>query len=280
MSGNEKKPNSGNMSKVERYKWSDPGKPGKFQMIHKDQLVIPVDSYQRESSGGDGDKKVLRIAANFSWVAFQVVSVVERDGVFYALDAGHRLRAARKREDIQMLPCMIYDLDSIVDEAKAFDVTNSNRKPMSAVDRHRAHIVQGDDIARKAEKYAMDAGRVIGKKTGAGGIACVNDLKRCIKEDDKSLSSVWPVVVELCEGHGLTQDILNGLYYIERRASEPASSKRIRSKIMQIGYEGIARAAKEGAAYNGVRNGKNFAEGMIKVINKGFQKKLEIMRNA
>lgn len=278
MSGKEQESNSGNMSKLERYKWSDPGKPGRFQVIHKDQLVIPVDSYQREASGGDGDKKVLRIAANFSWVAFQVVSVVERDGVFYVLDSGHRVRAARKREDIQMLPCMIYELDSIVDEAKAFDVINSNRKPMSAVDRHQAHIVQGDDVAKKAEKYALAAGRVIGKKTGAGSIACVNDLKKCIREDDKSLSSVWPVVVELCEGHGLTQDILNGLYYIERRASEPASSKRIRGKIMQIGYEGIARAAKEGAAYNGARSGKNFAEGIMKAINKGFQKKLEMVQ--
>lgn len=268
----------GKVSKSERYGWSDPGKPGHFCMIHKDQIIIPEGSYQRAAAGGDSDAKVLRIAASFSWVAFQVVAVVFRGGVYCAIDAGHRVRAARRRDDVDMLPCMVYELDSIKDEAKAFDVTNSNRKPMGAIDRHRAHLVQDDQIAIKAEKYAAIAGRHISKNASSGTISCVNDLKKCIKEDEKALERVWPVVIELCEGHKMVHSILLGLFYIDRMASESPASGRITKKIMSIGYEGMARSAQEGAAYHGHRSAKTFADGMIKAINKGFQKKLEIQQ--
>ena len=262
--------------KVSRYGWSNPGTPGRFMMIHKDQIVIPDDSYQRAATGGGADSKVLKIASGFSWVAFQVISITERDGVYYAVDGGHRLRAARRRSDIDLVPCMVYETSSIEDEAKAFDVVNSNRKPMGAVDRHRAHLVQNDAVALKAEQYAAAAGRVISKNASSGTISCVNDLKKCIKEDTDALDRIWPLVVSLCEGHKMVHSILMGIYYIERYCSEPASSARISKKILAIGYDEMAKAAQSGAAYHGHRSPKAFADGMVKAINKGFQQKVEL----
>ena len=262
--------------KVSRYGWVDPGIPGRFVMLHKDQIVIPADSYQRSAAGGEADRKVLKIASEFSWIAFQVVSIAERDGVHYAVDGGHRVRAARRRSDISMVPCMVFESESIKDEAKAFDVVNSNRKAMGAVDRHRAHLVQNDEVAIKAELYAAKASRVISKNGSSGTISCVNDLKRCIKEDECALSTIWELVVSLCEGQKMVHSVLMGIYYIERYATEPASSDRISRKIRSIGYEGIAKSAQSGAAYHGHRSPKAFADGMLKVINKGFQNKIEI----
>jgi len=262
--------------KIYRYNWSDPGSPGKFSMIHKDQIVIPTDSYQRAASGGEADRKVIRIASEFSWVAFQIISVVERGGVFYAVDGGHRLRAARRRSDIQMVPCMVYSSDSIKEEAKSFDIVNSNRKPMSAVDRHRAHLIQGDPVAIKAEEYVKEASRTISKHAGSGTISCVNDLKKCIKEDESALSSVWPVVVELCDGQKMLQTVVRGLFYLERFCSEKVSSRRIRSKVLSVGYDEIAQAAKAGAAYYGAGTPRAFADGILKVINRGLHTKVEI----
>lgn len=262
--------------KVNRYGWSDPGNPGKFAMIHKDQILIPEDSYQRAASGGGADQKVLRIASDFSWIAFQTISVCERGGAYYAVDGGHRLRAARRRSDIEMVPCMIYESDSVGDEAKAFDTVNSNRKPMSAVDRHQAHLVYHDELAVKAERRAQEAGRVISKNAGPGTISCVNDMKKFIKEDESVFCSVWPVVFELCDGEKLTHSVLGGLYYLEKFASEPPSSQRVKKKILSLGYHEIAKAAQSGAAYHGMRSPKYFADGILQSINKGFQKKVEI----
>jgi len=245
-------------------------------MIHKDQIVIPTDSYQRAAASREADNKILRIASEFSWVAFQIISVVERDGAFYAVDGGHRLRAARRRSDIQMLPCMVYSSESIQDEAKSFDLVNSNRKPMSAVDRHRAHLIQDDPVAIKAEKYVKNAHRIVSKHAGPGTISCINDLKRCIREDESALSSSWPVVIELCHGRKMVHSIVGGLFYLERFASEKISSRRISKKVLSAGYDEIAQAAQAGAAYHGVRTPKAFADGIIKVINKGLRTKVEI----
>lgn len=262
--------------KVLRYKWSNPGQPGRFLMLHKDQIVIPEDSYQRAALGGDRDTKVLKIASEFSWVAFQIISVAERDGVFFALDGGHRLRAARRRSDVDIVPCMVFETNSIEEEAKAFDTVNTNRKSMGAVDRHRAHIIQKEDTAIVAEMYAARAGRRIASKSTADTIKCVNDLKKCIKEDRDALDAIWPVVIEICRGEVMSQVIILGLFYLQRFASEPVNSPRITNKILSLGYGSMTKAAQAGAAFHGHRTQRSFADGMLKAINKGFKYKVDI----
>lgn len=270
--------NSGGKPKTERYGWSDTGEPGHFRMIHKNEIIIPEDSYQREASGGSRDRKVLRIASNFSWVAFQVISVMEREDGLYAVDGGHRLRAARKRHDVDLVPCMVYTSLSIADEAKHFDTVNSNRKPMGAVDRHAAHLVQGDPVAIKAERLVASSGRKISKNAGPGTFSCVNDLKKCIKQDEDALRSVWPVVAELCEGEKIPQTILGGLYYLERLATEPPSSSRFREKLMKLGYDRIVKAAKAGATFHEHRSPTSYADGILSAVNKGFHRKIDLQK--
>ena len=262
--------------KVSRYNWSDPGSPGRFMMIHKDQIVIDEDLYQRCANSPAAEKKVLKIASDFNWVAFQVVSVVERDGAYHAVDAGHRVRAARRRSDVSYLPCMVFDIGSIQDEAEHFLKVNTNRKPMNAVDRHKAYLVAEEPTATLAEKYVESAGREFSSSSGPGFVSCVNDIRYCIQTDKDALDRVWPVVVDLCEERRINRQVLMGLYYLERFANEKPSSRRIRNKILSLGYDEIMDAAKSGAAFHGHGSPTSYADGMLKAINKKLQKKVSI----
>ena len=262
-----------NMSKAERYKWSPLDKKGDFKWINKRFLVVPTDEYQRS-----GNKpKELRIASKFSWSAFQVISVASRpDGMFNVIEGGHRFRAALMRDDITEVPCLVFDGQSQKDQAAAFVKVNSDRKPMRATDKHKAYLVAGDELALKVQSYIDWSGRKVGHSATESQVSCIIDIRKCIDLDEPAFRSVWPVIVDLCQGHPMHQAIVSGLFYIERNASEPASSPRINGRLLQLGYDEILMAGKKGRQFHGSGAPKHFAEGIIQAINKGLRNRVEM----
>lgn len=258
------------ISKVDRYKWSKLDQPGSFKMISKHDLIIPVDHYQRNGS----DAKVNRIAAKFSWSAFQVLSVTKAGGGKYrVIEGGHRTRAALKRDDVDMLPCMVFEMDTVENEAKAFLEVNVNRMPMRAVDRHKAYITAGDDLAIKVEAYVTVVGRRIESNQGATSISCVNELRRCIAEDENAFCRVWPLIADLCEGKKITRDIVLGLFWLERRVDGGICSRNRYRRVLDVGFEKILSGSKQGREYHGNPGAKAIADGMLKQINHGLRSK-------
>lgn len=258
------------IDKARRYKWVDLDGQGTYRMISKHDLIIPTDHYQRHGS----DAKVLKIASRFSWAAFQVISVSDNgDGKYNVIEGGHRTRAAMKRSDVDRVPCMVFEMASIEDEAKAFLEVNVNRSPMSSVDRHHAYIIANDDLAIKVENLAMAAGRRIEKGQGAHSISCVDNMRQCLSEDEAAMNRVWPLICNLCEGQKITRDIVLGLFWLERRMDGGITSPKRAKRILDVGFERIFVGSRQGREYHGHPGSSAIADGMLKQINHGLRSK-------
>lgn len=265
------------MSKKDRYGWNDdPGNFGQFRVIDKNELRIPTSSYQRAAASHSAERKVRKIASEFSWVAFQVLTVAERDNELYVMDGGHRLRAALRRSDVTVVPCLVFRSEDEREEAKSYNAVNSERKPMSAVDRHRAQLVAEDQIAQKVQRYVDESGRIVSQSAGPNTVGCINDMKRMIQKNENAFANIWKIAISVSEGEKLPKSILDGLFYLECHASEPPSSPRIKKKILDLGYNRLKTAASEGAGFYGSNVAAAFADGMMKAINKGFHRKIKI----
>lgn len=245
-------------------------RPGVFRVVSKHDLIIPVEHYQR----GGSDAKVTRIANNFSWAAFQVLSVTDvGGGNYHVIEGGHRTRAAMKRPDVDMVPCMVFEMETIQDEALAFLEVNVNRKPMSAVDRHHAYIVSGDPLAVKVENAVRESGRRIEAGQGAHSISCVTELRRCIHDDEPAFYRVWPVISRLCEGRKITRDIVLGLFWLERNVEGGVSGPARSRRIYDVGFDRLFEGAVQGRAYHANNHPKSLADGMLKHINHKLRNK-------
>lgn len=104
-------------------------------------------TYQREL-----DQRSLRlvaeIARDWDWGLCQPLVVARRrDGRMFVVDGQHRLEAARRRGDIQQLPCVIIMPDSDGDEASAFVKLNQQRRPLTPFALYRGAVAAGDPSA-------------------------------------------------------------------------------------------------------------------------------------
>lgn len=144
------------------------------------------DSYQRSIETGPSQSLVRRIAVNWDWSLCQPLVVARRDdGSLWVIDGQHRLAAARLRNDLYDLPCVVVPSRSPADEAAAFVALNQERRPLSKMDVFRAALEAGDEQAGIIQA-AMDAhGYSLAKSTNPDTwkplqITNVGGLQRCL----------------------------------------------------------------------------------------------------
>ena len=264
----------GGASKRERYDWKLVDKPGEFASIDKNQLQVDM-QYQRTHK----KEKILAMAGAWSWVACGAISVALRDdGEWFVMDGQHRVLAAMLRDDITALPCMIFELETVADEARGFLATNTHRKAMTTVDRFKALLMTEDHAARVANELVLAAGRHVASGGAANAFSAVHILLQCIKEDEAALRRVWPTLVAVCApSHRITQPLLMGLWYLERHlmSGESLSNTRWKNRLVQVGYETLTTSINQSAAFYGTGRGfKVCAIGVVKAINKGLRNTL------
>ncbi|MBP8233117.1 MAG: ParB N-terminal domain-containing protein [Rhizorhabdus sp.] len=116
-------------------------------------------SYQRSIDNSTSQTLIRKIAQFWDWGLFQPLVVARRaDGTFWVVDGQHRLAAARLRNDMWDLPCVITQHFSPGDEAAAFVALNVQRKPLSRMDLFRAALSAGDDTAVEIQHLIDKAG--------------------------------------------------------------------------------------------------------------------------
>lgn len=239
---------------------------GRFEWINVNKLCVDRDNYQRNA----GAPKVESIRKNFSWLAFVVLCVVRRpDGAYYVYDGGHRLEALRKL-GIEEAPCIVFDMDNMTDEAKAFLLIATNRKAMSAVDKHKAKIHAGDPAAILVAKLISEAGRNLSSGgTDANSVKCIARLEVLATNEPALLKRIWPTLVRICDGEVMHEHIVGAIAYIERNAdgasmTEPRWTKRLDS----IGYKELRQACVEGMRFKqGASGEKVWATGVVERLN-------------
>jgi hypothetical protein len=261
-------------SKIESYGWKLKDAPGEMISLPKSMLAVD-DSYQRDVS----NNRAIAIAKNWSWLACGVLVVARRssDQTYYVVDGQHRLNAARKRSDIDRLPCIVFETDDACQEAGGFYDLNTGRRPPTTFEKWRAQLLRGDLDTVFADRLIRDAGRIPSSSTtGAGEVRCLSTMLRMVQSNRMALVQVWPIVIEVCRDQTLHEILLQGLYWLETNLPEGQSlrDKRWRERVLQAGYDSLMEGARRAASFYARGGAKVFAKGMVEVLNKGRRIKL------
>jgi len=260
--------------KVKRYNWIIKDTPGRLMMLDKNAINVHP-SYQRDLTPG----KIKEITAEWKWVSFGALVIGERDGVYWAIDGQHRLLAAQRRSDITLLPCVVFKTEGIREEARAFIEINSNRKPVSAIAKHRAKTVAGDEIALFVSQELDALGLKISKTCKTTGQ--INSIAWCCKrakDDREAFSKVLSLTAALCQKDKMPvpERLLEALWVINARCgvglSDPRLAKRLHEKGAFLLINGINRAASLYAK----GGGRIWAEGLLEELNKGLRYRFSI----
>lgn len=263
------------VDKIAFYKWAQPEAEGEFRRINKRLLKINRDVYQRDGY----ETKVLELARNWSWIACGVLIVASRDGGLWIVDGQHRKLAADRRSDIQDLPCLVFQVAEVREEASAFLSANTNRRNVCALDKFRAALAAGDETAHKVQNALYAAGlRLASASKDACDFKSVAMAQKIAATDYNGLIAVLQLCGELAtaESAPVHARLLSGLYYIHCRIDDGVENQRLRKRLKQVGAKALVAAANKAAAYYGQAGNKVCADGMMQAVNHGLHGKFTL----
>lgn len=267
---NENLAHNGTMEKTKRYGWKIKDLPGDMRMVHKDDLNVNAE-YQRDVN----DRKIIALASEWSWIACGCILVACRMGVYWVMDGQHRLLAARKRGDIDLLPCMIFQVDEVRTEATGFLDANTNRKPITSLERFNASMASGNQTAIFVNEVFKQYGIIV-KRTCSGPrqTKSLSWAMRRAKEDKETFVSVVRIASLLCANHSIQEKFLEGLFYMHTKGVDITSS-RVRDRLVTVGVERLVAGASRAAAFFVAGGAKVWADGMLTEMNKSVHNKFE-----
>ena len=255
------------LSKVVRYKWKSNDDKGEFTWVHKASLSVDF-AYQRDATHG----KVIEIAKDWSWMGCGVILVVRRpDGLLYVIDGQHRVSAAMKRDDITDLPCMIFDVSEVCDEAKGFLNANTLRKPVPAVAKFRAMVVAGDQRAADVQDVLDDLGMVIGKNASSRVFGSIAWAVKAAGQDVASFRKTMLTAKELCgETGSMPEYLCRGMFALQRRHAALDNVKFVK-RMMSVGYVAIVNDIQAASVYFKEGGERVWMTGIINAVNRGLR---------
>lgn len=266
---------SKNLSKIQKFGWSVSDTPGQLLMIDKRELVIDH-SYQRALN----NDRANMFASSWSYIACGAISVSRRGALpgYYVIDGQHRVAAAMKRSDVDLLPCIVFQCASQIDEAVGFLSTNTNRKPLSTLQRMSAMVMSNDENAAYAENLAARAGRVFSSNSGPASIRCAGAMLKVVKDNKETVTALWPTLTKLMEGHPFHDRILFGLVWLETRIGDRSlTEKEIQSRLLKIGYVQLLDSIQRAVTFYNKGGSRIFAIGILEALNKGCRNRLSIV---
>jgi hypothetical protein len=261
--------------KRDRWLWAKPGKPGIFLLIPKDQLNIEGE-YQREQVS---DAKVTDIARNWDWRLFGTISVVVRkDGSFWVFEGGHRTRAAFKRDDVNELPCMVFESESVSDEARAFVGANTMKSAVRAHQKHKAACVAGEPVAvataKILEKYGYKASSAATSKYIFAAVEC---LTNAVRENPERAERVFGSLASIAiDGEPISRDVFQGVYEVVKATRETVDilSGRHLVRLKEIGLCGINKLIQREKTILDRGGPAVCRKAVLDLLNKGLSRKI------
>jgi hypothetical protein len=262
------------LDKIKRYGWTLLDKPGELRMLHKDVLRIHP-AYQRDQVAG----KISEISANWTWLALGALVVGERDGEFWTIDGQHRLGAALRRSDVQLLPCVVFQTENIKQEAQAFLTIQTMRKPVTAVSKQKAMVTAEDEAAVYVQDLCDSFGiKIQPNARNAGTLKCVAWCVKRATLNKSAFRAVLQLGHELCSADDMhvAEKVLEGLWILNEQCGEGLQDKRLVKRLRDKGGRTLLDAANRAAAYYANGGGKIWAQGMLSELNKGLQQKFTL----
>jgi len=270
----EERTHRGHVDKVARYRWKLSNSPGRLQLIDKNELTLGA-AYQRHAVA----ERVLKIAANWDWIACGAITVGFREGVHHVMDGQHRVLASRKRSDISDLPCLIFPTEDIAEEARGFLANNTMNKPVGTLDKHKAMLVAQDERALKLQALFDHLGIIPGKSQTVHHFAAVGWAYSKAAEDFEGLTLVLTLAAELSAANGLpiAEKLTAGLYWMHKAHDEGGlTDRRLVQRLRQLGAQTLLDGAARASAFYAAGGARVWAGGMLEALNKGLRRKFEM----
>jgi hypothetical protein len=233
--------------------------------IDKADLLIDH-NYQRDEVN---ISKVRSIASAWSWAGCGAISVALRpDGRFFVFDGQHRVLAAKQRGDIKAMPCMVYECDSVAKEAAGFLVTNSERKPVTAIDKFRSLIFTDDEAATVVRDIFEDLGLEISKTaTRPGQIKCVARCMTLASIGRDAFEKAIRLAERVCRDVSpVSEDIVAGLFHLQKRHQLLDDNRFVR-RVIDIGHSAITDGIRRSKVFRQKGGEITLMEGILLAVN-------------
>lgn len=260
-----------NISNRELYKWSEPGEMGEFRMIDKKDLFIDL-KYQRETTSKN---RVLEIARNFNWTIHGALIVSEsEDGSLWVIEGGHRLRAALLRDDIQYIPCLVFSISKVSEEAAAFyNMNNATRKNVTPFERHKAGIAAKDPLALMVEDTITKHGYSFAKnKAGSFQTVAVSTVYRIVEKNANLADYVIGFLSKIAQGEEIGKAEYDAIYYIASYNHKADLDDFAIKKLAPLGISGMLSIMKMERIRVGRGGPAIDARAIANFLNKGQSK--------
>lgn len=179
-----------------------------FRLIEKERLTIPTDEYQRDESTG---RIATEIAMHYDVVAFQALGVIERaNGELVVMDGGTRLSGSLQRDDILVVPCLVFSGLTPQQEADVFLRINLNRRRLRTLQQHHAELFSEKELAIIAQQYTdyLRDGRV--------GWDGMTTMRSAVKRDLSAIDAVVRLLPRVARDKHVTTKVMKGLVRLER----------------------------------------------------------------
>lgn len=259
-----------NISKVDRYCWAKENLQwGEYRMIPKRKLHIDG-AYQR---GKVSTGIINAIASNFDAVAFQALIVSERkDGSLWVIEGGQRARGAMKRDDIDLVPCIVHKCETKEEEAKKFLAINEYRKNICAMDRFKANICVKDKITLETDDLVKKCGYESSASPGPYKFQAISTLVRLMKMDSCVATDIFTLLAEIAGGDRIDSKALWGMFTLTKELQPGIYlpfDKDITTKLKKEGIIAINKFIKDEEYEAGKGGVYVSANGIRRLLNKG-----------
>ena len=247
--------------------------PGRQTTIAKSQLYIDS-QYQRKIN----ERQVSRMVGNWNWVSCGVLEVTKRPGntLYFVIDGQHRLRAASYLAKVKELPCIVFELDTIKDEAISFLAANTERRMPTISDQFKALLIAEDPIATKMVNMAEGYSRHIGIPADAYHVCCVSAFAQMVRINAAAMERVFPVLADLAAGHPMPARLMWAFHYLERcmPKGESLADERWARRIQKIGYLEVTEEIRRYSMLDAKGGARTYATALLRTINKGLRQPL------
>lgn len=237
---------------------------GTYLDIAANKIKKP-DYYQRPFR----ENRAIDYALNFSWRAFHVLNVARRkDGSLYFMDGQHRLQAAMLAfGDRIEVPCMVYDVATMREEAEVYNMVNMDRRGLTLADkwksRHAAEDPYVIEIESLLAEWGLTPAPIRGRTASEPGqVQALSFLEWALKKAGPgSIREVLGTLSAVFGDNpgGYVEQFLRGLWHFVIRYPD-YNPKRLRTILMRHGVtwrsdfqgmdEGTAMALTIHQAYN------------------------------
>lgn len=225
-----------------------PNVRAEFQRVDKRLLLRPVYQRTHETTSLALIRKIQR---NFLEPLFGALIVVRRpNGDLAVIDGLTRLTAVSDMDSISDVPCLIYKIGTIAEEAAFFRAFNRDRVPLPVHADHTAAVWQGEETALAIQILLDRYGRTASRYAKPNTISCIRSLRQAFNADDVGAERIFELVAGLCQGEALDRYTFDALFYIEQtlRDNRPGESLATTyfDRVIALGHDGILNAIKAG----------------------------------